>query len=374
MVKTKTINELQVKLLAFIAKINSAARGNNESIQWLSEESNYLFLKTDNYSNITPLVNFCENTIEGYYQILLRPILNNEEYNDCDNGESEKMIVSKLLKELISRDVWLSTENNEEMSQENKIIYDLILIGLLIVVNKRDVFAELKNIINFVSGMEIDKEENLIEIYEYLSTHYLSNGNNIVTNLYVTDSRLKKILPLLKFDLKPILNNDSEEIKYIIDEIENSHHIYDDLIKTKKYMFYEVKNNEKDEYFNPNKLETKLLAHGTKAKNVLSILNNGISCTPPKIATGSSLGVGAYFAKLNEVGKSLQYSDNILFIAEVATGNEKKVQTPMNYRSIILETKEFDSVHFLGGTYFIHDEFCIYRNNQIKIKYIIEIK
>lgn len=54
MVKTKTINELQVKLLAFIAKINSAARGNNESIQWLSEESNYLFLKTDNYSNITP--------------------------------------------------------------------------------------------------------------------------------------------------------------------------------------------------------------------------------------------------------------------------------------------------------------------------------
>ena len=46
MVKTKTINELQVKLLAFIAKINSAARGNNESIQWLSEESNYLFLKT----------------------------------------------------------------------------------------------------------------------------------------------------------------------------------------------------------------------------------------------------------------------------------------------------------------------------------------
>lgn len=225
MVKTKTINELQVKLLAFIAKINSAARGNNESIQWLSEESNYLFLKTDNYSNITPLVNFCENTIEGYYQILLRPILNNEEYNDCDNGESEKMIVSKLLKELISRDVWLSTENNEEMSQENKIIYDLILIGLLIVVNKRDVFAELKNIINFVSGMEIDKEENLIEIYEYLSTHYLSNGNNIVTNLYVTDSRLKKILPLLKFDLKPILNNDSEEIKYIINEIENSHHI-----------------------------------------------------------------------------------------------------------------------------------------------------
>ena len=99
----------------------------------------------------------------------------------------------------------------------------------------------------------------------------------------------------------------------------------------------------------------KLLWHGTKLSNMMSILHKGMIVDAPYAeVTGRSFGNGVYFADIFD--KSFSYSDGMdregqyMLLCDVALGKCKQV--PWNDREGIEKAKEssdkFDSLHVLG--------------------------
>lgn len=124
------------------------------------------------------------------------------------------------------------------------------------------------------------------------------------------------------------------------------------------------------------------LFHGTRVANLLSILKSGLLMPKysPGQSTGYMFGQGLYFA--NQSTKSLNYCDGMywnnsqkkdkiyMFIADVALGN---YQVPSRSRSKKPD-KGYDSYWAQPGKSGIqNDEMIVFNNDQIKLKYILEI-
>lgn len=125
------------------------------------------------------------------------------------------------------------------------------------------------------------------------------------------------------------------------------------------------------------------LFHGTKVANLLSILKSGLLMPKysPGSTTGYMFGQGLYFA--NQSTKSLNYCDGMywnrsqsqdkiyMFIADIAMGtyqvpNSTKSRKPDNgYHSYWAKP---------GKSGIQNDEMIVFDNNQIKLKYILEIR
>ena len=120
--------------------------------------------------------------------------------------------------------------------------------------------------------------------------------------------------------------------------------------------------------------------HGTGIANCLSILKSGLQVAPPSSAkiAGKAFGNGTYGA--NCASKSLGYSlgrwgqgrsnDGAwLFICDFAMGETEFVRhTGSHYPN-----KGYHSVSALSmNTSFHNDEFIVYHNDQVNIKYLIE--
>lgn len=182
----------------------------------------------------------------------------------------------------------------------------------------------------------------------------------------------------------------------------------------------------KDERQNISKWDDKgnkmMLWHGTKAENIIGILQSGFRIAPDEAyRTGDILGNGVYFA--DTFGKALNYTDSYysaryksyhpklyLFLCEVALGKMKEISDiysveQKNFASI--PGKQFQSVKGLGqrgpdlakSVYlpsgcvvplssvveYKYDkktqdkvdleanEYVVYDTSQIRIKYIVEI-
>ena len=138
---------------------------------------------------------------------------------------------------------------------------------------------------------------------------------------------------------------------------------------------------EEDEFRDDlsNQLE---LFHGTKVANLLSILKSGLLMPKysPGSTTGYMYGQGLYFA--SQSTKSLNYCDGMywnsssktdkiyMFVADIAMGN---YQVPTSSRSKKPDTG-YDSYWAKPGHSGIqNDEMIVFNNNQIKLKYILEI-
>lgn len=124
------------------------------------------------------------------------------------------------------------------------------------------------------------------------------------------------------------------------------------------------------------------LFHGTKVSNLLSILKSGLLMPKysPGQSTGYMFGQGLYFA--SQSTKSLNYCDGMywnnsksqdkiyMFVADIAMGN---YQVPSSSRSRKPDAG-YDSYWAKPGKSGIsNDEMIIFENNQIKLKYILEI-
>ena len=129
--------------------------------------------------------------------------------------------------------------------------------------------------------------------------------------------------------------------------------------------------------FNPRKLESMELFHGSANKNILGILQRGLLISPPSAQfNGAAFGRGIYFARHST--KSSQYStkfhsnirkNGFLFLADVAVGRMQKVS-----RYTFGKTLEpgYDSVHAVSGFDLIHDEYIVYNTSQVELKYIVD--
>lgn len=135
---------------------------------------------------------------------------------------------------------------------------------------------------------------------------------------------------------------------------------------------------------------TRLLWHGSRNENWLSILNKGLMIRPTGVVlTGAMFGNGIYFA--NKAQKSIGYtslsgsywargSDNQAFLAiyDVNTGLEHRTQSReswmCNCDERTIRMKNCDSLFAQAGPVLRNDEIIVYNQNQSTIKYIVEIR
>jgi len=157
---------------------------------------------------------------------------------------------------------------------------------------------------------------------------------------------------------------------------------------------FKITNAITEKAFNPKKLKTKLLYHGSKNFCFWSILTAGLKIKPKGIpTTGSMFSVGAYFA--NKAKKSIGYTSissawssrgngkkGYLAIFEVATGKpwyvlgkngEKFYESWMSY-DIPNRLGSYDCAFAKAGSSIYNDEVIVYNPNQATIRYLIELK
>ena len=209
-----------------------------------------------------------------------------------------------------------------------------------------------------------------------------SKLDTLKTQVNIENTESDKItLESLGFNCEVASNEDREFIKKNTDFRLTNHRVF------------KIINYNTEKIFNPNHIKTKLLIHGSRNENYLSIIQNGLKIKPKGVqTTGSMFGPGIYFA--NKSKKSIGYtslrgsywsggSSNKAYLAlfEVATGHEWRVfdngQTWANWMSRIdesqVKSKGCDSVFARGGVDLRNDEYMIYNSNQCTIRYLIEL-
>lgn len=126
------------------------------------------------------------------------------------------------------------------------------------------------------------------------------------------------------------------------------------------------------------------LFHGSRSCNLVGILSSHLklpNSLPNVHKTGAMFGPGIYLA--NNSSKSFNYSDArfggtknkydtaFLFLVETALGNVKKVEEAEQFRKA---PAGYDSVMGCKGRRLLNDEFIVYKENQVRIKYLIEVE
>ena len=138
-------------------------------------------------------------------------------------------------------------------------------------------------------------------------------------------------------------------------------------------------------------IETKLLWHGSRNENWISIMQSGLVLRPVAEITGKMFGEGIYFAP--KAHKSLGYTSlegsywvggksNRAFMAlfEVAYGTPYHTNTShgigrnFGYNDLQRRLKGAHCLHAHAGSALRNDEIIFYKENQVTIKYLVEIR
>lgn len=140
------------------------------------------------------------------------------------------------------------------------------------------------------------------------------------------------------------------------------------------------------------KMRTKLLWHGSRNENWISILKSGLLLRPNAVITGKMFGDGVYFAPLAK--KSLGYTSlsgsywahggsNRAFMAvfETAYGTPWNVYDTMGgifhhfgYKELQDHSAGASCVHAHAGRALYNDEIIYYREDQMTVKYLVELR
>lgn len=142
-------------------------------------------------------------------------------------------------------------------------------------------------------------------------------------------------------------------------------------------------------YLSSHKLtakDTRRFFHGSRNENWLNILKTGLMCNPTNaIITGKMFGNGIYFAP--KARKSIGYTSlsgsywargndtaGFLAVMDVIYGTPFKTQraTWMTYDK--LRKQKAHCVHAEAGTQLVNDEIIVYRDDQVTIRYLIELQ
>jgi poly [ADP-ribose] polymerase len=167
-------------------------------------------------------------------------------------------------------------------------------------------------------------------------------------------------------------------------------------IKDKFYQAWRVvnlKTQEKfDKFVQVNKIkDRRLLFHGSRNENWWSIINTGLVLRPSAVITGKMFGHGIYFAP--KAQKSLGYTSlsgsywaggnaNSAFMSlyDVAYGKPYDVHSfdpkyyDFNYEKLQQACNRANCLHAHSGSMLRNDEIIVYKEEQLTIKYLIELR
>lgn len=237
---------------------------------------------------------------------------------------------------------------------------------------------EFYSIIPFVFGRSVDITRMRIDTYQKLNDRkdLLGVMSSVVKVQDSLEKTLEEKYKALNIQLKH-LSSRTKEHKRLVDFVKNTksnhHHMNFDITN-----IFKVEDMNGHEKFNPYKVSTMELFHGTRNENILNILQQGLLPKPKSaVHTGSMFGSGIYFA--DQSSKSMNYCSGFgairedkyyLFVCEVATGKIKDYEDAKP--GLYAAPRGYNSVRGIKGRSLLHNEYIVYHANQVKIKYIIE--
>lgn len=246
-----------------------------------------------------------------------------------------------------------------------------------------DKYLKLSNefyaLIPFVFGHKVDIAKLLIDSFEKLNERLelLDVMESLVnTNL---NSDAEQQYKDLGIKLKHLDSSDTKR-KELIDNVEksksNNHHFGFNIQNV-----YEVEYMKNPPEFNPLNVEVMELYHGSRSENIIHILQSGLKIKPASaVHTGSMFGSGIYFA--NQSSKSANYCWGFgskdrnrcyyLLVCEVAVGKMKEFSDAQPH--LTSAPWGYNSVKGVKGRSLVHDEIIVYKESQVRIKYILEFK
>lgn len=248
---------------------------------------------------------------------------------------------------------------------------------------------KMGNVNEYLIKTTNDIDQKIIEESDILDT--------MRSQVYVKDIQEQKIednkpihnmtiLDALGLDIQEVTDSEIKMIKNLMNESK------DKFKRAWKVTNYKTQKRF-DEYVSTNHIkETKLLFHGSRSENFWSILQTGLVLRPTNvIITGKMYGFGCYFAP--KCQKSIGYTslngsywangnNNIAYMAlfDTAYGTPYDVYKfdskyyNFNYDMLQQAQKGSNCLHAHAGTGMLrNDEIVYYKEDQMTIKYLIEI-
>lgn len=340
---------------------------------------------------------------------------------DWDKKYNEKIKKGYIdISESLSQDI-----KKAGLEIEDKDVKELI--SFLISCAKQSIKNNYEISLDNVSDIQINKVQDLLDSLSKRDDLTLTEVNNVLRDIYTTiprkmqDTRnyflnnntfnIQRVLELLQEEQNRLdtlksqvnINNQSKTIEAITldtlgfncrlaTEEEREFIAKNTDFRVNNQKIFRITNKETEKLFNPDKLKTRLLYHGSRNENFLSILQTGLKIRPKGVTTtGSMFGDGIYAA--NKARKSIGYtslrgsywasgSSNKAYLAifEFATGKEWNLLDNQKYsywmgRIDEQEVKEHNcnSVFAKGGADLKNDEYIVYNSNQCTIRYLIEL-
>lgn len=198
----------------------------------------------------------------------------------------------------------------------------------------------------------------------------------------------KTILDVLGIKIKPVSADEESMIKKLLGQDRKYFYRAVRVTNTKTQQAY-------DAYLAENPMpahDRRLLWHGSRNENWISILQSGLVLRPHNVVTnGKMFGMGIYFAPLAD--KSLKYSsllgsyyangsDRRAYMALFETAYGKPYNVNSNhgidrhfgYKELQRVCPGANCLHAHGGHQLVNDEIIFYREDQITIKYLVEVR
>jgi poly [ADP-ribose] polymerase len=216
----------------------------------------------------------------------------------------------------------------------------------------------------------LQKQSDLIDSLE-------SSYQATITAPVTPGTPAKKQEEVFKVDLDVLTDqNERNRLERYFETSKKRMHGYDNV---RVREIFKVNIHEMTNGFEEKTTPIKEVFHGTSQANCLSILKSGLKVSPPSTAAiaGKMFGNGIYGA-INST-KSLGYTFNRwgqggvgdagwLFICDFAMG--KIYET----RYSCQPQRGYDSVWAKAGASLANDELIVYRNKQVRVRYLLECK
>ena len=356
----------------------------------------------DNDKNtIYKVLYFSKESLDKGIKILNELALLNDRLDELkENLENQKISEKKLLDENSPY-----SKNKKEYHEVSQKILNLTNTYYEIIPDQNENNFSIRPLDN---ATKIREEMKKILSYIYiedslklfLSSLYYCNKIDPIS--YIYKSINKKIIPL-NLDLNDKNNKDKYMVKILLNYIR----LYKSSRKVITNIF-EIIDNNKNELGNDINKRI-LLFHGTKAENVLGILNKGLLIAPIEAeSSGNKYGNGIYLS--DNFYKSLDYCsgnklyvlvvdtylDNVFKISEKNLFKDVKTLKKNKFNCLINDTKVHiteDRIYFVNGTsvpiylteeetkknnnnyyYDYKSEYVIYDSKLVNVKYIIELE
>ena len=372
------LNLIQATFSEKIGKYDSNDDYNNKNIKY-----NVLYFSKESLNKGIKILN--ELALLNDKLSDLKEKINNKKINEknLENENSQYNINKKEYREVSQKILILSNTYYELIPNEDKNNYSIEPIN-----SGYKVTEEMKKLLSYTYI------EDTLKLF--LSSLYYCNKLDPINYIYTSIN--KKIVPL-NLDLSDKSNKDKAIVKILLNYIR----LYKESRRIITNIF-EIKDKNRNELGNDINKRI-LLFHGTKAENVIGILNKGLLIAPIEAETsGNKYGNGIYLS--DSFFKALNYSsgngkiyvlvvdtflDKAFKISKKNKFNDVKTLKKKKFNCLINDTRIHitdERIYLVNGSsvptniieeeydddYDYDSEYVIYDPKLVNVKYIIELQ